>query len=233
MTGAREKFGAICFDCDGTLTRIEGIDELARRSGRDAEIAPLTAAAMDGTRSIEDIYAKRLEIVRPDRDALEWLGKRYLDELVEGAGETVAALHRAGKPVYVVSGGLLQPVTDLAEALGIAPANVHAVEVQLDEAGGYKGFETNSPLVRSDGKAEICQALAARHGSVAIVGDGVTDLAAQTSGAFVVGFGGIVHRQVMVEGADAFVADETLTATLKVLLSEAEFRRAAQQFGNG
>jgi len=27
------KFGAVCFDCDSTLTRIEGIDELARRCG--------------------------------------------------------------------------------------------------------------------------------------------------------------------------------------------------------
>lgn len=228
MTGARPKFAAVCFDCDGTLTRIEGIDELARRSGRDAEIAPLTTAAMDGRLSIEDVYAKRLEIVRPDREALEWLGKRYLEELVDGAGETVAALHRLGKPVYVVSGGLLQPVTKLAEALGIASYNVRAVEVHLDSAGRYQGFDTNSPLVRSDGKAEICQRLSARHGPVALVGDGVTDLAAQSSGAYVVGFGGVAHRKVMAKGADAFVANESLTATLEVLLTEAELSRASQ-----
>ena len=184
MTGARPKFAAVCFDCDGTLTRIEGIDELARRSGRDAEIAPLTAAAMDGTLSIEDVYARRLEIVRPDRDALEWLGERYVEELVDGAGETVAALQRLGKSVYVVSGGLLQPVTKLAEALAIAPDNVRAVAVHLDSAGRYQGFDTNSPLVRSDGKAEICRALATRHGPIAVVGDGVTDLAAHQSRMF-------------------------------------------------
>lgn len=228
MTEARPEFAAVCFDCDGTLTRIEGIDELARRSGRDAEIAPLTTAAMDGRLLIEDVYAKRLEIVRPDREALEWLGKRYLEELVDGAGETVAALHRLGKPVYVVSGGLLQPVTKLAEALGIAPDNVRAVEVHLDGAGRYHGFDTNSPLVRSDGKAEICRALTTRHGPVALVGDGVTDLAAQSSGAYVVGFGGVAHRNVMVEGADAFVTDQTLTATLMALLTDAELSRASQ-----
>jgi len=228
MIRERPKFGAVCFDCDGTLTRIEGIDELARRSGRDAEIAPLTAAAMDGTLSIEDVYARRLEIVRPDRDALEWLGQRYLEELVEGARPTVAALHRLGKPVYVVSGGLLQPVTTLAGALAIAPDNVRAVTVHLDSAGCYQGFDTNSPLVRSDGKAEICRALATRHGPIAIVGDGVTDLAAQSSGAYVVGFGGVAHRKVMAEGADAFVANESLTATLEVLLSDAELRGASE-----
>ena len=41
------------------------------------------------------------------------------------------------------------------------------------------------------------------------VGDGVTDLAARSSGAYVVGFGGVAHRKVMAEGADAFVADES------------------------
>jgi len=228
MIREQPKFGAVCFDCDGTLTRIEGIDELARRSGRDAEIAPLTAAAMEGTLSIEDVYARRLEIVRPDRDALEWLGERYVEELVDGAGETVAALHRLGKPVYVVSGGLLQPVTKLAEALAIAPDNVRAVTVHLDSAGRYLGFDTNSPLVRSDGKAEICRALATRYGPIAIVGDGVTDLAAQSSGAYVVGFGGVAHRKVMAEGADAFVADETLTATLDVLLTDAELHGVSE-----
>ena len=229
MNEEQPKFAAVCFDCDGTLTRIEGIDELARRSGRDSEIAPLTTAAMDGTLSIEDVYAKRLEIVRPDREDLEWLGERYLAELVEGTIATVAALHRLEKPVYVVSGGLLQPVTRLAEALGIAATNVRAVEVHLDGEGGYMGFDTNSPLVRSDGKAEICRELAARHGpSIAIVGDGVTDLAARSSGACVVGFGGVAHREVMAEGADFFIGDANLTATLEVLLTDTEFRRASQ-----
>ena len=89
MIGERQKFAAVCFDCDGTLTRIEGIDELARRSDLEPEIAPLTEGAMDGTLSIEDVYARRLEIVRPDRDALEWLGARYIEELVNGAGDTI------------------------------------------------------------------------------------------------------------------------------------------------
>ena len=110
----------------------------------------------------------------------------------------------------------------------IAPDNVRAVEVHLDGAGRYQGFDTNSPLVRSDGKAAICRALTTRHGPVALVGDGVTDLAAQSSGAYVVGFGGVAHRKVMVEGADAFVTDQTLTGTLKALLTDAELSRASQ-----
>ena len=123
------KFGAICFDCDSTLTRIEGIDELARRAGVVAEIAPLTVAAMEGTLSLEEVYARRLEMVRPGRDALAWLGKRYVEEMVEGARETVRALHGFGKPVYVVSGGFLQSVAVLAQAVGIDSSRVRAVEI--------------------------------------------------------------------------------------------------------
>jgi phosphoserine phosphatase len=224
------RFGAICFDCDSTLTRIEGIDELARRSGQEAEIAPLTAAAMEGSLSLEDVYARRLAIVRPDRDALAWLGERYVEEMVDGAIETIAALQRLRKSVYLVSSGLRQPVAKLAQALSIAPCNVLAVEIYLDSAGSYVGFDASSPLVRTEGKAEICRALAARHGALAMVGDGVTDLAARASGAYVIGFGGVTHRQVMAESADYFIADATLARTLEVLLTDAELRDAVRPF---
>ena len=223
----RSKFAAICFDCDSTLTRIEGIDELARHSGREAEIAPLTAAAMEGALSLEDVYARRLDIVRPDRDALAWLGERYVEEMVDGARETIAVLQGLGKAVYGVSGGFFQPVAKLAQAVGIPQANVRAVEIYLNEAGAYADYDSNSPLTRSNGKAEVCRALAQNYGAVAIVGDGITDLAARAGGAYVVGFGGVARRQAMADGADYFVAEGPLTHTLKALLSAAEFEEAS------
>jgi phosphoserine phosphatase len=219
-------FAAICFDCDSTLTRIEGVDELARQRGAAAEIARLTAAAMDGAVPLEDVYAKRLEILRPGRDDLAWLGERYVEEMVDGARETVAVLREIGKPVYLVSGGFYQSVTVLARAVGIELSHVRAVELCLDDEGRYAGFDSRSPLVRSDGKAEVCRDLTKAHGAVAIVGDGVTDLAARAGGAYVVGFGGVTRRRAMAEGADRFVSEGALTGTLKLLLTEAEFREA-------
>jgi phosphoserine phosphatase len=221
----RPKFAAVCFDCDSTLTRIEGIDELARLSGREAEIAPLTAAAMDGAMSLEDVYAQRLEIVRPGREELAWLGERYIEEMVDGTRETVAALQFLGKAVHLVSGGFLQSVAKLAQAVAIPASHVHAVEIYLDSAGSFAGFDTGSPLVRGDGKAEICRELAKRLGPIAMVGDGATDLAARAGGAYVIGFGGVVRRQAMVEGADCFLADATLAHALDVLLTNTELER--------
>ena len=223
----RLKLGAICFDCDSTLTRIEGIDELARRSAVVTEIAPLTVAAMEGALSLEEVYARRLEMVRPSRDALAWLGERYVEEMVEGARETVRVLHEIGKPVYVVSGGFLQSVTVLAQAVGINSSRVRAVEIYLDDTGAYAGFKLElalGPQRRQSGS--LSRAGAEQPGAVAIVGDGITDLAARAGGAYVVGFGGVARRQAMAERADYFVADPPLTHVLKAVLSPAEFEEA-------
>jgi phosphoserine phosphatase len=211
------RFDAVCFDCDSTLTRIEGIDELARRAGREAEIASLTEAAINGAIPLEAVYAKRLDLVRPDRAALAWLAERYADEMVSGAAETVATLRRHGKAVYVVTSGLLQAVAEFAGVLGLAPAQVHAVEVHFDAAGAYQGFDSSSPLCCSGGKATVCRTIAATHGNVVMVGDGVTDLAARAGGAYVIGYGGITHRDVMLREADCYIAAPSLTAALAIV----------------
>ena len=222
----RPRFDAVCFDCDSTLTRIEGIDELADRAGCGLEIAKLTEAAMSGLVPLEEVYAKRLEIVRPARSALAWLAERYADEKVSGAAETIATLKRHGKAVYVITGGLLQAVAEFTLSLGFASEQVYAVKVYFDGAGTYQGFDTGSPLCRSNGKAEICRKLAAKHGNIAMIGDGLTDLAARAAGAYVVGYGGVAHREVMRQKADCYVAAPSLTATLPALLTEEELARA-------
>jgi phosphoserine phosphatase len=218
----RPRFDAVCFDCDSTLTRIEGIDELARRAGREAEIASLTEAAMNGAIPLEEVYAKRLDLVRPDKAALVWLAERYVEEMVSGAAETVATLRRHGKAVYVVTSGLLQAVAEFARSLGFVLNEIHAVKVHLDAVGTYQGFDTSSPLCRSDGKAIICRGIAATHGNVAMVGDGVTDLAARAGGAYVVGYGGVTPRETVLQEADCYISAPSLTATLPALLTEEE-----------
>ena len=49
------KFAAVCFDCDSTLSRIEGIDELASRRGLKHEVSRLTEAAMNGSLAIDAV----------------------------------------------------------------------------------------------------------------------------------------------------------------------------------
>jgi phosphoserine phosphatase len=222
MDQQRPKFDAVCFDCDSTLSRIEGIDELAARSGLGREIAALTEAAMNGSLAIDAVYGKRLAAVRPDKAAVAWLGQRYVEELVPGAKETVDALHRLGKAVYIVSGGLLPAIRHLSLSLGIPAARVFAVPIHFDASGGYQGFDETSPLSRAEGKAMVCRRLAAQHASVAMVGDGMTDVAARAACAYVVGFGGVAHREAVAREADRYITGSALTATLEALLSADE-----------
>ena len=85
-------FDVVCFDCDSTLSKIEGIDELARRIGLGDKLAKLTDAAMNGEVALEEIYGKRLDLIKPNRAAIEWLAEFYIAELVEGVLEVFAEL---------------------------------------------------------------------------------------------------------------------------------------------
>ncbi len=198
------RFGSVVFDCDSTLSALEGIDELAAE--HHAEIQALTDAAMRGEVPLEQVYGQRLGIVRPGRERVEQLGRRYVEALVPGASATVQALQEAGVLVRVVSGGLRPAVLALTRTLGIRDEDVAAVDVRFDPAGGYAGFDADSPLTRTGGKATVLQAwLPELTGPVLMVGDGVTDLEARPPADMFAAFTGVVRRERVVAAGD-FVA---------------------------
>jgi phosphoserine phosphatase len=168
---------------------------------------------------IEEVYAKRLEVLKPSRADLDWLAERYCATIVPGAGEAIRRLQAAGRTVVVVSGGIKAPVVAVAEKLGVSAAFVRAVEVYAAADGQYAGFDSASPLTRSDGKAHIVRELAAEFGPAVLVGDGVTDVAARQGGAFVIGFGGVARRPAVIEGADHFIDGPSLEAVADYLLA--------------
>ena len=209
----------------GGLVHIGGcvLDELAKLFGQNRGRGLLLWGVVAHV-EVAQFTPEVLQII--EIAAQSGLGDHDCEEIVTGAQETIAGLERSGITVYVVSGGLLQPVTAFAQSLGIAAARVHAVEVYFDASGAYRGFDTSSPLSRSDGKAIVCRAIAAEHGSVAMVGDGVTDLAARAGGAYVVGYGGVVRRPAVEHGANTYVATPSLTGVLDALLIGDEQERS-------
>ena len=208
------------FDCDSTLVAIEGIDELAE--GVHDEVRALTDLAMDGRVPLEEVYGRRLALIRPSRARVEALGREYVAALVPGARETVAALRALGREVRVVSGGLAPAVEAVAAELGIAPAQVAAVGVRFDDAGGYLGFDEGSPLARTDGKAEVLRGWALP-GPVLLVGDGATDLEARPAVDAFAAFVGVAERAA-VAGAAEFVLRD-LREVLEVACSAEELAR--------
>lgn len=212
----RSKFRFVFFDVDSTLVTIEGIDELA---GGNPEIVRLTEAAMNGSLPVEQVYAKRLEIIRPTRSDIDALAVLYTRSLVDGASETIATLREAGADVHLVTAGIAQAIAPLADLLGVPGRAVHAVPLQFDPNGQYAGFDPRALLARAGGKELTVHAILARSkGAAAFVGDGVTDLETKGVVDLFIGFGGVHSRPRVMENAEVFVTEPRLTAVLPYLM---------------
>lgn len=207
----------ICFDCDSTLSKIEGIDELAKNVGLGDELAELTNAAMNGIVPLEAVYEKRLALIQPKQADISALAQQYIDEIVDGVPEVFNTLALAGKELHIISGGLRQAILPLAALLKVPEHRVHAVNIYFHDDGSYQDYQRDSPLARTGGKADIVSQIKGQSG-IAVIGDGKTDMEAKQAGAFVIGFGGVADRAIVRELADVYVAETNLTAVLAHLL---------------
>jgi phosphoserine phosphatase len=215
---------SVWFDCDSTLSSIEGVDELLHwaPAALRTDVAALTERAMAGTLPLAEVYETRLRLLAPRREHLDQIGALYVARLVPDAEAVVAALHQLGKPVGIISGGLLPPVQHVARHLGIAPELVHAVPIRFRADGSYLDFDRRSPLWRNGGKVEVVRALPPAMHPLAFVGDGITDAETRDHVARFVGFGGVVARPSVRALAHAFVTGKSLAGVLPHLLTVAE-----------
>ncbi|MBV7434570.1 HAD-IB family phosphatase [Cardiobacteriaceae bacterium TAE3-ERU3] len=208
----------VLFDCDSTLSTIEGIDELAAHANCRAEIAAFTDRAMNGEVPLEAVYSKRLDIIHPHRDDITAIAQQYLDTITTGAAETIAALQSRGIKAGIISGGLRDAILPLASRLGIAADDVHAVELDFDDDGNYRAVKP-SPLTTADGKHEIAAAWKARHNlsHTVLIGDGASDVAALGGVDAVIGYGGVISRANVEQTATLFYREQDLRGLLPIL----------------
>jgi phosphoserine phosphatase len=212
-------FDTVVFDCDSTLSTIEGVDELARRAGVYDACCALTNASMDGHVPLEDVYAKRLDQIQPCRAELDWLGQLYVENITPGAIKLVAELLNRNRRVCIISGGLLPAVQVLARELTIPFEDVFAVDIFFHEDGSYKDFDRTSPLSRAGGKADIIRTLKSNGSNqLACVGDGITDLDMQMDDVLFIGYGGVQSREKVRIAADIFIDDPSLLSLLPLVL---------------
>lgn len=217
-------FASVVFDCDSTLVAVEGIDELSGPF-RD-QIQALTDAAMDGAVPLEDVYGRRLEIIRPTRAQVDAVGREYVRTLLPHARETVAALRWLGKTVRILSGGLLPAVLAVAAELGLGPDDVAAVDIAFNGNGEYAGFDTASLLARGGGKEIVIRDWNLPRPSL-LVGDGATDLEARPAVDAFAAYAGVVERPAVVAGADYVIRGRSLAAVLALACSGEDRARLA------
>jgi len=168
----------IAFDCDSTLSSIEGVDELARLAGEDIfrQVEDLTNQAMNGEIPIEEIFGRRLNLINPTRQQCDAIGQQYIEAIEPTAQETISALKKDGWNCIIISGGFHPCIEALADLLDIS--TIEAVPLSFDEKGRYLSFDNDYPTTRNGGKPEILKKVAKRHSAdyIAMVGDGVSDL---------------------------------------------------------
>lgn len=235
-------YDLVFFDCDSTLTRIEGIDELARLKGLFDEVQRLTAAAMDGEVHLSSVYDRRLDLLRPTRADIRAIERSYSINVLPDAPELMVALQTLGHQVFIVSGGLAPAVVPFGESLGVPREHIHAVDVAFNRLAGRwwdyhldrEGFNPDEryidhdagPLTETHGKADIVRQLReGRPGRALLVGDGVSDLMAQAAVDLLVGFGGAVRRERVVTEADVFIECDSLAPVLPLSASPFERQR--------
>lgn len=228
----------VFFDCDSTLSAIEGIDELARLKGAEARIAELTDAAMNGRVPLQAVYAERLRLLAPTRADLKAVEAAYRRHVVPDAREVIAALHALGRRVYIVSGGLADAVVGFGVWLGVPRERIYAVGLTYNQLSGrwwdYQQYAEHenpeetylmyeeSPLTTQHGKAEVIPRLRVPGARAMLVGDGASDLAAAHVVDVFVGFGGVVVRPVVAANAPYFLTTPSLAPVLLLALADGE-----------
>ena len=210
-------FRTVIFDCDSTLSSIEGIEELA--AGHRAEVERLTTMAMQGQIPLEEVYGRRLDLIRPSKKDVERVGKLYIAKLVDGAIEVVHGLMEQRIGVFILSGGLLPAVSIVGRHLGVPESNIAAVDLWFDDRGRYKGVDLDSPLARSGGKRVWVESRRDLTRPVLLVGDGATDLEAKPAVDRFAAFTGVVRRENAVAGADYVIARPSLTPILELAIT--------------
>ena len=197
----------LLFDCDSTLSAIEGIDELGRLRGPEVfkAVEEMTTKAMDGSTPMESIFAKRLDMIKPTLKELESIGQKYIQQVEPTAVDTIKKLKANGWTVMIVSGGFTQAIRPLAQYLGID--RVEAVELRFNADGSYAGYVESCPTAKSKGKNVVAIKLRDEFKAyqTVLVGDGASDLEVKGDVDKMIGFGRYTPRPKVKAGADAFI----------------------------
>lgn len=100
-------------------------------------------------------------------------------------------------------------INPIADELRIPRHRIFANNIIFDDNGDYKSFDADEPTSRDGGKPAVIQQLIDFHGlrPIIMIGDGATDMQARPPADAFIGFGGIVVRKAVEEGADLFIKD--------------------------
>lgn len=163
------------FDMDSTLIGQEVIDQIAEIAGVFAEVAAITATAMEGKMDFSQSIKQRVALLK--NTSIE-----SLDKVIKGLSfnpgvlETIAQIKKAGHKVAVVSGGFTNVITMPLKDLKID--HIFANELEVSE--GRLTGNLLGEIMDASGKAKALRIAAEAEGiplhNVVVIGDGANDL---------------------------------------------------------
>jgi phosphoserine phosphatase len=211
----------VSFDCDATLSSIEGIDWMAEQTGHGPAVEAMTYVAMRETGINPSLYSDRLELVRPSQSLIETLSQAYYEHATPDAQAVIDALKAAGKTICILSAGLHQSVRGFATHLGVEHENVHAVPLIFSAEGEYVDYDKTSPFINMEGKGEWLEAnfpdVERLH-----IGDGLNDISVKEVGVHLVGFGGGQLHPHIARHCSRYIVHNSLAPLLSLVLTQEE-----------
>lgn len=174
LTNRRKRL--LIADMDSTMIEQECIDELADAVGIKAEVAAITARAMNGELDFESALQTRVALLKglPLKRIEEVRRERIT--LAPGGRTLVQTMKTYGAFTSLVSGGFTFFADHIGKRIGFDEAMANVLEFENDVLTG----QVRMPILGKQAKLERLQTLAAFHdipiAATMAVGDGANDL---------------------------------------------------------
>jgi phosphoserine phosphatase len=223
---------AIIFDCDGTLSTIEGINELAKNNHVGEAVVTLTHQAMSESGMTPEIYAQRLALTKPTHKQVLAVAEQYIATLTPDTAAVIEILQKLNKSVYIMSAGIQLAVEIVGKYLQVPKKNIYAVKVNFDNQGHYHNFDHDSPLVFNDGKQKMIEQLKSKHQHISLIGDGLNDFAAKDNVTRFIGYGGTFYRQNLAKLCEFYITAPSMAGVLPLTITQDEFDSLPQSDKN-
>ncbi|MDF1759250.1 MAG: HAD-IB family phosphatase [Coxiellaceae bacterium] len=213
----QQPFDAVVFDCDGTLSSIEGIVELARWNGVEDTVATLTEQAMAETGMTPEVYRQRIESTRPTRQQCEQLAEAYFQQRTPAIDQVIKQCQQQGIAVFVISAGVNPAVKLFAAKLNIDEGNVFAVDLDFDNDGNYRDYDHTCPMTTSGGKRIVVEQIKQAFANILYVGDGQNDLDVYDDVKRFVGYGGAYYRPNIEKLCEHYITEKSMQPLLALI----------------
>lgn len=167
--------GLVVTDVDSTLICEEVIEELADAAGTRAQVADITARAMNGEIDFAQSLRERVATLEGVRDSV-FADVLASITLTPGARALIDAVHGAGGHFGVVSGGFEEVVAPLAASLGIDMFAANRLEVRDGRLTGRVLGRIVTAEVKVDCLRKWAHDLGVPPERTVAIGDGANDV---------------------------------------------------------